>query len=68
MSDQPENPDCTPVYQPPGIPHLDPKDAKGLMRMLNKGLKPKLKMPRGRGIQSDQSVHVKHGKGKVKYY
>ena len=70
-----DNPDQTPVYQPPesqpnptGVPYADPKDAKGMVRMINKMLKPKFKMPRGKGIQSDQSVHVKHGKNKVKYY
>lgn len=60
--------DKTPVYQPPtGIPIADPDDAKPMVRMINKMLRPKLKMPRGKGIQSDQTVHVKHGK-KVKYY
>ena len=68
MSD--ESTDKTPVYQPPGIPRMNPDDQKGIVRMINKMLKPKFKMPRGKGIQSDQSVHVKH-KGKkqtVKYY
>lgn len=60
--------DNFPQYQPPGIPVANSDDAKPIVRMLNKMLKPKFKMPRGRGIQSDQTVHVKHGKNKVKYY
>jgi hypothetical protein len=45
---------------------MNPKDQRGMMRMLNKGLKPKLKAPRGKGVQSDQNVHIKHRK--VKFY
>jgi len=58
--------DNFPVYQPPGIPHIDPKDQKGLVKMINKALKPKLRTPKIKGLQSDQSVHVKHKK--VKFY
>jgi hypothetical protein len=61
--------DQTPVYQPPGVPVADHKQASPLTKMVNRLLKPKMKlrMPRGKGLQSDQSVHVKHGK-KVRYY
>jgi hypothetical protein len=62
--------DRTPHYQPPGIPNITPGDEKGMVRLINKMLKPKFKLPKGRGVQADQSVHVKHkGKeSKVKYY
>lgn len=59
-----ENPDKTPLYQPPHIATSD--EAKPIVRMLNKMLKPKFKMPRGKGVQSDQNVHVKHKK--VRFY
>lgn len=61
--------DNFPVYQPPqppGMPVADSDQAKPMVRAINKLLKPKLKMPKGRGVQSDQSVHVKHKK--VKFY
>lgn len=61
--------DNFPQYQPPqGIPHADPDDQKPIVRMINKMLKPKLKAPRGRGVQSDQSVHVKHKGKKTIFY
>jgi len=65
-----EETDRTPQYQPPGIPAMNPRDQKGLVQMINKMLKPKFKMPRGKGVQSDQNVHVKHKgkKEKVKFY
>ena len=59
--------DNTPQYPPPtGIPLASTDDAKPMVRMINKMLRPKLKMPRGKGLQSDQQVHVKHKK--VKFY
>lgn len=56
-----------PQYDPPsGVPVADHKQAGPLTKMVSRMLKPKFKLPRGKGIQSDQSVHVKHKK--VKYY
>jgi hypothetical protein len=63
-----------PAYEPPKpAPILDHKTAGPLTKMVSKMLIPKLKMPRGKGVQSDQNVHVKHGKAKkhpnpVTYY
>lgn len=61
-----ENPDKTPQYQPPGLTYVDSKDAKGMVRMINKMLGPKLRLPR-KGLQSNQNVKIGH-KHKVKYY
>jgi len=75
INEQPEEqPPQFPSYPKPlGVPTTDHKTAAPMVKMLNKMLTPKLKAPRGKGIQSDQSVHVKHGKTKkhpnpVTYY
>ena len=63
-----------PLYEPPKPPAiLDHKTAGPLTKMVSKMLTPKLRAPRGKGLQSDQLVHVKHGKTKkhpnpVQYY
>lgn len=74
MSDQDQNPQF-PLYERPkvqGTPSADSKQSavlgKQISRMLPSRFKPRLK-----GIQSDQQVHVKHGKIKkhpnpVTYY
>ncbi len=75
VNEQPEQP-TFPSYEPPkplGTPILDHKTSGPLTKMVSKMLAPKFKMPRGKGIQSDQNVHVKHGKHKkhpnpVAYY
>lgn len=60
-----------PHYQPPGTPVATKKEAGPLMKMMTRMLPKKIK-PRlmGRvhpkGLQSDQSVHVKHKK--VRFY
>jgi hypothetical protein len=61
-----EETDKTPTYQPPGLPVAEHKQASPLTKMVNRMLKPKMRLPRGKGIQSDQSVHMKHKK--VKFY
>jgi hypothetical protein len=61
-----ETTDKTPTYQPPAPPLATSDQAKPIVRMLNKMLRPKFKMPRGKGVQSDQQVHVKHKK--VRFY
>ena len=63
-----EETDKTPVYPPPGPPVADHKQAAPLTKMVNRMLKPKMRMPKIKGLQSDQSVHVKHGKKKVTYW
>lgn len=62
-----EDTDRTPVYQPPGIPLATTDDAKPMVRMINKMLRPKFKMGRTKGIQSNQNVKIGHKK-KVTYW
>ncbi len=58
--------DNFPQYQPPQTPAATTDQAKPIVRMINKLMQPKLKNPRGKGVQSDQNVHIKHKK--VKFY
>lgn len=54
-----------------GTPVATKKDAgpliKMMTRMMPKRVKPRL-MGKAKGLQSDQNVHVKHGKRKTKFY
>lgn len=72
-NEPPEQPQFPSYPKPQGIPTADHKTGAPIVRMLNKMLKPNIKAPRGKGLQSDQNVHVKHGKHKkhpnpVTYY
>jgi hypothetical protein len=60
-----------PHYDPPGPPILERKDAAPMIKMISKMARPKMRtrtMGRTKGLQSDQNVHVKHGKKKVVYW
>jgi len=50
--------------KPTGTPVTDHKTAGPLTKMVSKMLTPKLKMPRGKGIQSNQNVKIGHKKSK----
>ncbi len=62
-----ENPPELPHYpNPSGLQTATRKDAGPLTKILGKMLTPKMRAPRGRGIQAPQSVKFSHGKHKPK--